>query len=142
MQKESLFVGIIGLLLGVVLTGFAAGQSVNNSNAGMMRMMGIRTAAVDTAHMHEAMSMTEMAAALKNYTGDDFDQAFIEMMIEHHEGAVEMAQLAEKQAKHDEIKQLSLNIIKAQEQEIADMKSWQKAWGYPVDAMMQMMHPR
>ena len=30
---------------------------------------------------------------LKNKTGDDFDKAFIEQMIIHHQGAIEMATL-------------------------------------------------
>jgi uncharacterized protein (DUF305 family) len=74
--------------------------------------------------------MDEMSADLKNKTGDEYDKAFIESMIVHHEGAVEMAQLSAANAKHDEIKKLSGAIISAQKNEIADMKQWQKDWGY------------
>ncbi|NDC31513.1 MAG: DUF305 domain-containing protein, partial [Bacteroidetes bacterium] len=41
---------------------------------------------------------------------------------------------------HDEIKQLSKDIITAQEKEIAEMMQWQKDWGYSSNEMMHMMH--
>lgn len=142
MKKESIVTGVIGLLLGVVIAGFAAGQAVNNNNAGMMRMMGMHTnnTAQQTATNHSEMSMSEMTEQLKNKTGDDFDKAFIKMMITHHEGAVDMAELIPSRAKHDEIKKLGEAIISAQTTEISDMKQWQQDWGYSSDESMQMMH--
>jgi uncharacterized protein (DUF305 family) len=142
MKKESIMLGIIGLLLGVVITGFAAGQAVNNNNTGMMRMMGVATssneqsAAVD----HSTMSMAEMNEQLEWLSGDEFDKAFIEMMVAHHEGAVDMAQLIPSRAKHDEIKTLGEAIITAQTKEIAEMNQWQKDWGYTSDEVMDMLH--
>ena len=56
------------------------------------------------------------------------DRHFIEMMIPHHQGAVDMANLALSKAKHPEIKQLAEDIIKDQNQEIAQMKAWYKQW--------------
>lgn len=141
MKKESIMVGIIGLLVGVVITGFAAGQAVNNNNTGMMRMMGMDTSSSKQfATSHDTMSMAEMTEQLKNKTGDDFDKAFVEMMISHHEGAVDMAELIPSRAKHDEVKKLGEAIITAQTKEIADMKQWQKDWGYSTDEMMGRMH--
>ena len=49
-------------------------------------------------------------------------------MIVHHEGAVEMANLALTSAKHQEIKDLAKAIISAQNTEIASMKGWLKTW--------------
>src|SRR5690606_9953158 len=135
-------VGIIGLLAGLLIAGATAVLAVNNDNHSMMGMMGM-----DTNHSHQQeaanhgeMSMSEMTEQLKNKTGDDFDKAFIEMMISHHEGAVDMAELIPTRAKHDEVKQLGEAIITAQTKEIADMKQWQRDWGYSTDEMMQMMH--
>ena len=80
----------------------------------------------------ESMSMADMMhsmnAELQGKTGDAFDQAFLSEMIIHHQGAVEMAQLALTNAKHQEIKDLAKAIIVAQNKEIADMKGWAKAW--------------
>lgn len=142
MKKDSIMVGVIGLLIGVIVTGFAAGQAVNNNNTGMMRMMGMDTNSSQqtTATSHSTMSMADMTEELKNKTGDDFDKAFVEMMISHHEGAVDMAELIPSRAKHDEVKKLGEAIIAAQTKEIADMKQWQKDWGYSADETMQMMH--
>ena len=56
--------------------------------------------------------------------------AFLLEMIVHHQGAVDMAKQAQKQAKHQEIIDLSQKIIDAQNSEIEMMKSWQKSWGY------------
>jgi uncharacterized protein (DUF305 family) len=49
---------------------------------------------------------------------DDVDKAFAQAMIPHHEGAIEMAKLAQERAQHDEIKELADDIIDAQEREI------------------------
>lgn len=56
------------------------------------------------------------------------DQHFIEQMIPHHEGAIEMAQLALVKAKRPETKTLATAIIAAQQKEITDMKAWYKVW--------------
>jgi len=72
--------------------------------------------------------MMSMNAELEGKTGDAFDQAFLSEMIIHHEGAVEMAELALTNAKHQEIKDLANAIIGAQNEEISQMKGWQKAW--------------
>ena len=135
-------IGIIGLLVGVVITGFAAGQAVNNNNTGMMRMMGVETSKNEqsVATDHRTMSMADMNKQLEGLTGDEFDKAFVEMMIAHHEGAVDMAELIPSRAKHDEVKTLGEAIIAAQTKEIAEMKQWQNDWGYTSDEMMDMMH--
>ena len=142
LKKDSIMIGVIGLLVGVVITGFAAGQAVNNNNTGMMRVMGMDTnsSQQQVATSHDTMSMADMTEQLKNRSGDDFDKAFVEMMISHHEGAVDMAELIPTRAKHAEIKTLGEAIIAAQTKEIADMKQSQKDWGYSADESMQMMH--
>lgn len=142
MKKENIMVGIIGLLAGLLIAGTTAVLAVNNDNHSMMRMMGMDTnhSHQETATSHNDMSMSEMTEQLKNKTGDDFDKAFVEMMISHHEGAVAMAELIPTRAKHDEIKQLGEAIITAQTKEITEMKQWQQSWGYTSDEMMEMMH--
>lgn len=142
MNKENIMIGVIGLLVGVVLTGFVAGQAVNNNNTGMMQMMGMDTSKDEknVATNHSTMSMADMNKQLDGLSGDDYDKAFLEMMIAHHEGAVDMAKLSSSRAKHEEVKQLSQGIISAQEKEIAEMKQWQADWGYTSDEMMDMMH--
>lgn len=70
---------------------------------------------------------------------ESFDLRFIDAMILHHQGAVEMAQTALEQSDRDEIQQLSEEIISAQEQEIQQMQAWRQAW-YPDAAAEPMMY--
>ena len=76
------------------------------------------------------MAMEGMMMGLEGKTGDEFDKAFIDEMIVHHQGAVDMAKLALTSAKHTEIKTLAGEIIAAQEKEIEAMTQWEKTWGY------------
>lgn len=142
MSKESIMVGIIGLLAGVILAGTTAIIAVNSDNHSMMDMMGMDSEYHhrEEAKSHGDMSMNQMSEELEDLSGDDFDKAFIEMMIAHHEGAVDMAELIPSRAKHDEIKTLGKAIISAQTKEISDMKQWQEDWNYSSDEMMHMMH--
>jgi uncharacterized protein (DUF305 family) len=116
MKNQVALYGIIGLLVGVVLTGTAMSLSGNKMD--------------DMGGGHTAMSMDDMAKELQGKTGDDFDKAFIEMMIDHHQGAIDMAEEAKKNAKHDEIKRMADDIVSAQSSEISQMRDWQKQWGY------------
>ena len=58
----------------------------------------------------------------------DFDQQFIDMMVPHHAGAVEMARIAQTRAQHAEIQALASNILLSQSAEIDQMRSWRRAW--------------
>lgn len=120
METKSLTYGIIGFLLGGLVVSLAAAQP---------RM------STDTMDNSE-MTMSMMTDDLKNKTGDDFDETFITSMIMHHEGAIDMAKLAEENAKHDEIKQLADEILSAQSKEIDMMQTWQADWGYKNTPMM------
>ncbi|GGU44585.1 DUF305 domain-containing protein [Streptomyces coeruleorubidus] len=62
---------------------------------------------------------------------NDADVMFAQMMIPHHEQALEMAELADGRASDAEIKTLAADIEKAQDPEIRTMKSWLKSWGKP-----------
>lgn len=72
------------------------------------------------------MAMGEMTISTDE--SKPFDQRFIEAMISHHQGAIEMAQMAQHMAEHSEIKTLAAAIITAQQAEIAQLQSWLKEW--------------
>lgn len=59
-----------------------------------------------------------------------FDAMFIDSMIEHHQGAIDMAEMALEQAEHEELQTLAEDIIAAQTTEIEQMQSWRSEW-YP-----------
>ncbi len=60
----------------------------------------------------------------------EFDLRFIDAMTPHHQGGVDMAKEAKQKSKRPEIQKLADAILKAQNQEIAQMQQWRKAW-YP-----------
>ena len=78
----------------------------------------------DTGGM--AMAMGDMK--LSSDESKPYDQRFLEAMISHHQGAVEMAKMAQHMAEHSEIKTLADAIITAQNAEIEQMESWLKEW--------------
>ena len=65
---------------------------------------------------------------LKTARDGDFDKQFLKMMIEHHQQAVNMANLIPAKTQRAELLKLGQDIIKAQTGEIAQMQGWQKAW--------------
>lgn len=118
MNTKPLLYGLIGffaggLLVSIAATTFDKPKTEDKSSSSVSNL-----------------SMTDMSQMLEGKTGDEYDKAFIDGMIAHHEGAVVMAKLSGENAKHDEIKKLSQNIITSQESEIAEMKKWQREWGY------------
>ena len=130
--NQNLLYGVIGLVLGILITG----QVANNNMGSMMRMMGMGRA--HSMMNEEAMGHEEgssmSTSTLSTKRDDDFDKAFISEMIVHHEGAVALANLAKQYAKHDEIKKMADDIISAQTREIDVMRQWNKDWyGTDVD---------
>ncbi|WP_243704802.1 DUF305 domain-containing protein [Micromonospora sp. KC723] len=62
----------------------------------------------------------------------DADVMFAQMMIPHHQQAVQMSDLAASRAQDAEVKRLAAQIKAAQAPEIATMTAWLTAWGRPV----------
>ncbi|MFE0675354.1 DUF305 domain-containing protein [Streptomyces sp. NPDC058867] len=65
---------------------------------------------------------------------NDADVAFAQMMIPHHEQALEMAELADGRAADPEVVELAGRIERAQDPEITTMKDWLKSWKRPTSA--------
>jgi uncharacterized protein (DUF305 family) len=59
---------------------------------------------------------------LMGASGADWDRMFLEMMIEHHEGAVEMAQVEVDEGENPDAVALAEKIISDQEAEITQMQ--------------------
>ncbi len=95
---------------------------------------GYPSTSSDNMMDHSAMGMmgdmAGMTSELEGKTGDEFDKAFIEQMILHHQSAIDMAAPGETNAEHQEVKDLSRAIVTDQSKEISQMEQWQKDWGY------------
>lgn len=125
MNKNTIITLVIGLIIGVGGM-LAVSALTSNDNSKQAATTEQQTTTTDNS----SMSMADMNKQLEGLSGDEFDKAFIEMMISHHEGAIDMANLAATRAKHDETKSLSKDIISAQTGEISKMQQWQMDWGY------------
>lgn len=119
-MKKSILFGTIGLIVGIVISGAVASYAVNGNHTNLKKVF-----AISTPTSASDMSMTDMNATLAGKTGDDFDKAFLEEMLAHHQGAIQMANLALTSAKHQEVKDLAKDIVSAQSGEISKMHAWQ-----------------
>ncbi|TIP93616.1 MAG: DUF305 domain-containing protein [Mesorhizobium sp.] len=103
------------------------GQGGMMQGGGMMKNMPM-----DTANMPEA-SRTYMDA-MKRMDGpmmqaiqaEDPDIAFVQSMIPHHQGAIDMARAVLQFGKDDQVRNWANQIITAQQAEIAAMQEWLK----------------
>lgn len=59
----------------------------------------------------------------------DPDVAFMQGMLAHHRGAVEMSEVALKHAADPQARDLATRVIAAQKAEIAEMEAWLKTRG-------------
>ena len=81
----------------------------------------------DMAGMDMSSSMPGMMSSddmdkLANTTGNEFDRMFLTMMIEHHEGAIEMAKAEQADGSYPDAVALAKQIEAAQTNEITTMK--------------------
>ena len=83
--------------------------------------------AVDSTAPEEAPASAE-AASPTEAEHNDADTTFAQMMIIHHEGAIEMAQLAMTKASTEDVRSLGERIAAAQGPEIDTMSGWLDAW--------------
>ncbi|GGL41419.1 DUF305 domain-containing protein [Planomonospora parontospora] len=86
----------------------------------------------DATAGHEGMTSSAPAAttsAQPSASFNDADVMFAQMMIPHHEQAVEMAKLAATRASDAEVKELAAKIQAAQDPEMVTMTAWLTAWG-------------
>ncbi|MGB7981152.1 MAG: DUF305 domain-containing protein [Candidatus Nanopelagicales bacterium] len=64
--------------------------------------------------------------------GSAADIAFAQLMIPHHQQAIEMADMATANATSPEVKALAAAIKAAQDPEITMMRQWLGDWGAPI----------
>jgi uncharacterized protein (DUF305 family) len=127
-MKQSILFGIVGLVVGGLLTYTVTANTVNKTETS--DLPNPNTAMQHGGESTGSMSMSDMMDSLEGKKGDEFDKAFISSMIVHHEGAIDMAKEAQISSDRQEIKDLADNIIKAQTSEIEMMQQWQKDWGF------------
>jgi uncharacterized protein (DUF305 family) len=99
-----------------------SGGDAEASEQAIKEKTGGGMAGMDHSNMdHGEKGSGDMAAMSRKMVmpnGEYSDVAFVDSMVPHHEGAVEMAEVGLDNAEHKEIRQLSQNIIDSQRAEI------------------------
>ena len=82
-------------------------------------------ATASEAHAALIQTMEPMYSdMMRGMTAADFQTAFVCSMISHHQGAVEMAQVAQAYGDDPWVKMFAQEIISAQQAEIGEMQDW------------------
>lgn len=113
------------LALTLVLT--ACGGSADEADSGG-----------EATRQETATQVTPEATEQSEAAHNGADTAFAQMMIIHHEGAIEMADLAVQKADSADVRSLAEGISAAQGPEIEEMTSWLEGWGEDVTPMDDM----
>ena len=74
-----------------------------------------------SGHSMGGMLTDEEFSKLESSSGATFDTLFLEGMIAHHEGAIDMAQMI-KETTTQEVNAFGLNVVEVQSEEIREMK--------------------
>jgi len=67
-------------------------------------------------------AMTKMMTDMEIKPSGDVDRDFVEMMVPHHQGAIDMAQALLRYGRNEQLRRLAQEIIVTQQQEIAVMR--------------------
>jgi uncharacterized protein (DUF305 family) len=113
-RKTGVLLGVIVLLAAAVVS-----LSVNRSDNNAMNN--------SSGHMGHGSSSSSNA----NYTGADI--MFLQMMIPHHQQAIDISNLAMKNSQDPELLELAKIIARDQAAEIKQMKAWLKDAGASED---------
>lgn len=104
------------LSISIAAIGAACGHSETNHNT------------VDHSKMdHSTMDHSTMKSA-PDAAKAPYDLQFIDTMITHHQGAVEMAKMVEGKTQNAEIVKFAAQITADQEKEINQLKTWRDEW--------------
>jgi len=74
-------------------------------------------------HSMSGMMSDDQMSQLKALSGSAFDKMWLQMMIEHHQGAITMSKTELEQGKDAATKALAESIIEGQQKEITQMQS-------------------
>jgi uncharacterized protein (DUF305 family) len=115
---------IIGLL--ALILGLGVGYFVGTNKTPTMTHQMPNSSMMSGTDMDSAMR--GMTMSLEGKSGEALEKAFLDEMIVHHQGAIEMAQTLIKGTSRPELIKLGNDIINAQTGEIEIMKKWRADW--------------
>ncbi len=97
----------------------------DHGGASMQEHIDMMAAGTDEARAALLQTMEPMHSdMMRGMTAQDFQTAFVCSMIPHHQGAVEMAEVAQQYSDDPWIRMFAQEIITTQQVEIAEMHAW------------------
>jgi uncharacterized protein (DUF305 family) len=117
----------IDLVITLFLGACALHNTANNAGHAGMNQGTANTQGNHQAMNHGNMDHSSMQSS-PNASGAPYDLQFIDTMVMHHQGAVDMAEIVRAKGEHTELKDLAKSIIADQQREIAEMRKWREAW--------------
>jgi len=106
---------------------------ISSISGGMLGMGGMATAqptaAATPGMATDPAQMMGMMAGLDRLQGHDYEIAWLESMIDHHDDAIHMAQRILKIAEHPELRNMAQKIIGDQGHEIQQMETMLVGFG-------------
>lgn len=108
------------LIFVLLLVGCTAPATTGVSHEGMTDM--------DHAGMDGVAEMQAGVDAIAALSGEEFEIAFLDAMIPHHQSALDMAKIALERSEDSETRAVAQAILSAQEAEITQMSTWLKEW--------------
>lgn len=77
--------------------------------------------------------MDMQVASMANMSGAEFERAFLDHMIMHHELAIDMAKPMMERMPHNASRDAAAGVVTTQQAEIDSIRAWRSAW-YPDDS--------
>jgi uncharacterized protein (DUF305 family) len=109
----------------LALPAICGDTDVDHGGTSMQAHLDAMAEHVDEARAALIQTMEPMHSdMMRGMTAAEFGTAFVCSMIPHHQGAVEMAQVAQAHSDDPWILMFAQGIIAEQQMEIRDMKAW------------------
>jgi len=119
---------IIGVVVASVASGFGICSAINASSDPSTSPVAHDMSTMNQTEVSMEEQMKQLSSELDDKSANALDKAFVENMIVHHEGAIEMAKKVVGKTKRPEVKALAEEIITTQSTEVETMNGWLKAW--------------
>src|SRR5215831_2391689 len=127
--RSRLSLSLLAIVAGLAFTAAGLAASATGAPSLAEYIAAICSAAFRSAPAHEAPflsenvgAMTRMLVGMEIKPSGDIDRDFVEMMVPHHQAAIDMAVAVLRYGRNPQIKRLAQEIIVTQQDEIAAMR--------------------
>ncbi|MDQ9172167.1 DUF305 domain-containing protein [Oxalobacteraceae bacterium R-40] len=124
---------LVSLLMSTSVYAQSSASGMSHHGSGASHMSGDMK--------HEEMKHGDMKHESANASKMPFDHQFLDTMSMHHAHGIQMAQLAQERATHDELKQMAKKMHDDQQEDIKKMQAMKEQWYAGKGDAMNMQMP-